>query len=78
MENQTNAEKCVFCGCAELISSNLSLPQKRSEMPVSLSRDGSPSYIESEYVEFAIKRCSKCHYVHLFHNPDPFKKSTIR
>lgn len=71
-------EKCVFCGNNELVTSNVSFPEKRQALPVSMKRDGSPSYIESEFVNFAVKRCTACGYVHLFHFPDNFNKTTIK
>lgn len=70
-------EKCVFCGKNELITSKVAFPEKRRSMSVSMSRDGSPSFIDNEFVDFSVKRCAACGYVHLFHFPDPFKRTTI-
>ena len=78
MEQQNRSEKCVFCGCNELVNSKVSFPEKRQNLPVSLRRDGAPSYSENEYVDFSVKRCSACGYIHLFHIPDNFNKTTIK
>ena len=70
-------EKCVFCGNSELITSKVAFPEKRRIMPVSMRRDGAPSFSDSEFVDFSVKRCSACGYVHLFHFPDRANKTTI-
>lgn len=71
-------EKCVFCGNGELVKSTVSFPEKRRALPVSMGRNGAPSYMESEFVDFSVKRCAACGYIHLFHFPDTFNKTTIR
>jgi len=78
MEQQEKLKKCIFCGNGELIDSNVSFPEKRQASPVSMRKDGSPSYSESEYVDFSVKRCSECGFIHLFHFPDVFSKTTIK
>lgn len=71
-------EKCVFCGNSELVTSNVSFPEKRQALSFSSRIDGGPSYRESEFVDFSVKRCTACGYIHLFHFPDRFKKTTIK
>lgn len=74
----TPEEKCVFCGNGELVESKVSFPEKRRALPFSPRRDGAPSYTESEFVDFSVKRCNACGYIHLFHFPDTFNRTTIK
>lgn len=78
MEQKNRSEKCVFCGNDQLVDSKVSFPEKRQSSAISMTRNGAPSYDEEEYVDFSVKRCSKCGYIHLFHTPKKFHKTTIK
>jgi len=70
--------QCVFCGEGQLVASNVSFPEKRRQLPISMRRDGAASYIEEEFVDFEVKRCAACGFVHLFHFPADFRRTTIK
>ena len=78
MENKVQDEKCVFCGYQNLVPSKVAFPQKRQVKSISMRHDDQPSYIEDEYVEFDVKRCESCGYIHMFFQPAQFIKSTIK
>ncbi|MEY4768622.1 MAG: hypothetical protein RL637_1261 [Pseudomonadota bacterium] len=83
MQRETNNQKCIFCGNDKLIKSEISLPinpgtRVEIEIPVPITKDGSPFYRYDEFIDLTIKRCSECNYLHFFYIPDSFKRTPIK